>query len=122
MASLILVNTLVSTIASDKEASHILYHKWYMVNGNAVVIAIIKKQGPNLCLLIMISFSLEIKWLNLVLLGAPIRDLSKIHALRSMFCFQGSSRLVPKTLRLLFYCYASVAAFANCTPGQIKYC
>ena len=56
----LVLHKLAATIASDEEASHLLYHKWYMDDGvvagtrNAVarVIAIIKEQGPHLGLFI----------------------------------------------------------------------
>ena len=56
----LVLHKLVATIVSDEEASHLLYHKWYMDDGvvagtgNAVarVIAIIKEQGPHLGLFI----------------------------------------------------------------------
>ena len=56
----LVLHKLVVTIASDEEASHLLYHKWYMddrvVAGTrkavAGVIAIIKEQGPHLGLFI----------------------------------------------------------------------
>ena len=54
----LVLHKLVATIASDEEASHLLYHKWYIddrvVAGtwNAVtrVIVIIKEQGPHFVL------------------------------------------------------------------------
>ena len=56
----LVLHKLVATIVSDEEASHLLYHKWYIDDGvvagtgNAVarVIAIIKEQGPHLGLFI----------------------------------------------------------------------
>ena len=94
----LVLHKLVATLASDEEASHLLYHKWYMDDGvvagtrdaMARVIAIIKEQGPHLGLFIkdpkcelfskcnLNSFPGQMKRSNtpnLVLLGAPIRDL-----------------------------------------------
>ena len=94
----LVLHKLVATIVSGEEVSHLLYQKWYMDDGvvagtgNAVarVIAIIKEQGPHLGLFIkyskcelfskcyLNSFPLQMKrsnTANLVLLGAPIRDL-----------------------------------------------
>ena len=56
----LVLHKLVATIISDEEASHLLYHKWYVDDGvvagtgNLVarVIAIIKEQGPHIGLLI----------------------------------------------------------------------
>ena len=82
---------LVATIASDEEASHLLYHKWYMDDGvvagtrDAVarVIAIIKEQGPHLGLFIkdpkcelfgkcnLNSFPVQMKRSKHTKLGAP---------------------------------------------------
>ena len=59
----LVLHELVATIASDEEASHLLYHKWYMnegvVAGTAMarVIAIIKEQRPHLGLFIKDSNS-----------------------------------------------------------------
>ncbi|KAL5491482.1 hypothetical protein EMCRGX_G016778 [Ephydatia muelleri] len=112
----LVLHKLVATIVSDEEASHLLYHKWYMDDGvvagtgNAVarVIAIIKEQGPHLGLFIkdsnyelfstcnLNSFPLQMKrsnTANLVLLGAPIGDL--------IFCAKFISSLRSKISDLL---------------------
>ena len=112
----LVLHKLVATIASDEEASHLLYHKWYMDDGvvagtrNAVarVIAIIKEQGPHLGLFIkdpkcelfskgdLNSFPVQMKRSNtpnLVLLGAPIGDL--------IFCAKFIANLRTKSRGLL---------------------
>ena len=112
----LVLHKLVATIVSDEEASHLLYHKWYMDDGvvagtgNAVarVIAIIKEQVPHLGLFIkdskcelfskcnLNSFPLQMKrsnTANLVLLGAPIGDL--------IFCAKFISSLRSKISDLL---------------------
>ena len=112
----LVLHKLVATIASDKEASHLLYHKWYMDDGvvagtrDAVarVIAIIKEQGPHLGLFIkdpkcelfsksnLNSFPVQMKRSkspNLVLLGAPIGDL--------IFCAKFITNLRSKIRGLL---------------------
>ena len=112
----LVLHKLVATIASDEEASHLLYHKWYMNDGvvagtrNAVarVIAIIKEQGSHLGLFIkdpecelfskgdMNSFPVQMKRSNtpnLVLLGAPIGDL--------IFCAKFIANLRSKSHGLL---------------------
>ena len=56
----LVLHKLVATIASVEEASHLLYHKWYIVdrvvagtwNAVARVIVIIKEQGPHFGLFI----------------------------------------------------------------------
>ena len=112
----LVLHKLVATIASDEEASHLLYHKWYMDDGvvagtrNAVarVIAIINEQGPPLGLFIkdpkcelfskgdLNSFPVQMKRSNtpnLVLLGAPIGDL--------IFCAKFIANLRSKSRGLL---------------------
>ena len=126
----LVLHKFVATIVSDDEASHLLYHKWYMDDG--VVAGTVAREGPHLGLFIkdskcelfskckLNSFPLQMKRsnkANLVLLGAPIGDLifcaKFISSLCSVTCFPGCSRLVPKTPRLPICCYASVAASAN---------
>ena len=109
----LVLHKLVATIASDKEASHLLYHKWYMDDGvvagtrDAVarVIAIIKELGPLFikdpkCELFskcnLNSFPVQMKRSNtpnLVLLGAPIEDL--------IFCTKFIANLHSKIRGLL---------------------
>ena len=138
----LVLHKLVATIASDEEASHLLYHKWYMDDGvvagtrNAVarVIAIIKEQGPHLGLFIkdpkcelfskgnLNSFPVQMKRSNtpnLVLLGAPIGDL--IFCAKFIANLRSKSRgllsrlqqIGPKDPRLHICCYTSVVASAN---------
>eukprot|EP00731_Ephydatia_muelleri_P017601 Em0010g699a len=125
-----ILHKLVATIASDEEASHLLYHKWYMNDGvvagtrNAVarVIAIIKEQGSHLGLFIkdpecelfskgdMNSFPVQMKRSNtpnLVLLGAPIGDL--------IFCAKFIANLRCKSHGLL----SSLALSHAHTPAQL---